>query len=284
MASRDTVYLDLDAIVVDAVEFRELADRGVRALARDPEAGIDALAAAEALFRGEFFAEEPYDERVEPLRNDLREVYRVGIASPRRACRRGRRATTRAPFAAFSGCSRSTSSMSPPTSRWWRRSWPVAASGGAAASCAVCRGHGRTGRARGALPGGRLTQLVAIRGCRPVVAVKIGESRRAPAGRHTKERTMLITLLVIVGIIVLLGLWAVGTHNGLITLRNLVQEAWRQIDVELKRRHDLIGNLVETVKGYAAHEQKGNARGRHEGARGDVGGSRRRSRPSREGC
>lgn len=76
VASRDTVYLDLDAIVVDAVEFRELADRGVRALARDPEAGIDALAAAEALFRGEFFAEEPYDERVEPLRNDLREVYR----------------------------------------------------------------------------------------------------------------------------------------------------------------------------------------------------------------
>ncbi|MFN8099863.1 MAG: LemA family protein [Dermatophilaceae bacterium] len=66
---------------------------------------------------------------------------------------------------------------------------------------------------------------------------------------------MLITLLVIVGIIVLLGLWAVGTYNGLIKLRNLVQEAWRQIDVELKRRHDLIGNLVETVKGYAAHER-----------------------------
>ncbi len=66
---------------------------------------------------------------------------------------------------------------------------------------------------------------------------------------------MLIALLVIVGIIVLLGLWAVGTYNGLVKLRNLVQEAWRQIDVELKRRHDLIGNLVETVKGYAAHER-----------------------------
>ncbi|MBK6885538.1 MAG: LemA family protein [Tetrasphaera sp.] len=66
---------------------------------------------------------------------------------------------------------------------------------------------------------------------------------------------MLIALLVIVGIVVLLGLWAVGTYNGLIKLRNLVQEAWRQIDVELKRRHDLIGNLVETVKGYAAHER-----------------------------
>ena len=46
-----------------------------------------------------------------------------------------------------------------------------------------------------------------------------------------------------------------GIYNGLIKLRNLVQEAWRQIDVELTRRHDLIGNLVETVKGYAAHER-----------------------------
>ncbi|HET8983420.1 MAG TPA: LemA family protein, partial [Pedococcus sp.] len=61
---------------------------------------------------------------------------------------------------------------------------------------------------------------------------------------------------IIVGVVVvLLVLWAVGVYNGLIKLRNLVQEAWRQIDVELKRRHDLIGNLVETVKGYAAHER-----------------------------
>ncbi|GAA1766592.1 MAG TPA: LemA family protein [Tetrasphaera sp.] len=66
---------------------------------------------------------------------------------------------------------------------------------------------------------------------------------------------MLIAILVILGLIVLVALWAVGVYNGLIKLRNLVQEAWRQIDVELKRRHDLIGNLVETVKGYAAHER-----------------------------
>lgn len=66
---------------------------------------------------------------------------------------------------------------------------------------------------------------------------------------------MLIALLVILGLIVLFALWAVGVYNGLIKKRNLVQEAWRQIDVELKRRHDLIGNLVETVKGYAAHER-----------------------------
>lgn len=61
--------------------------------------------------------------------------------------------------------------------------------------------------------------------------------------------------IIIGAVVVLVILWAVGVYNGLIKLRNLVQEAWRQIDVELKRRHDLIGNLVETVKGYAAHER-----------------------------
>ena len=61
--------------------------------------------------------------------------------------------------------------------------------------------------------------------------------------------------IIIGAVVVLVILWAVGVYNGLIKLRNLVQEAWRQIDVELKRRHDLIGNLVETVKGYASHER-----------------------------
>jgi len=62
--------------------------------------------------------------------------------------------------------------------------------------------------------------------------------------------------LIIIGVIVLaLVLWFFGAYNGLIRLRNTVQEAWAQIDVELKRRHDLIGNLVETVKGYAQHER-----------------------------
>lgn len=65
----------------------------------------------------------------------------------------------------------------------------------------------------------------------------------------------MIILLILVGVIVVLGLWVAGTYNGLIKLRNLVEEGWRQIDVELTRRHDLIGNLVETVKGYAAHER-----------------------------
>ncbi|MDN5763462.1 MAG: LemA family protein [Microlunatus sp.] len=52
----------------------------------------------------------------------------------------------------------------------------------------------------------------------------------------------------------LAAIWGVSAYNGLIGLRNKVEEGWRQIDVELKRRHDLIPNLVETVKGYAAHE------------------------------
>jgi LemA protein len=64
-----------------------------------------------------------------------------------------------------------------------------------------------------------------------------------------------IVLIVIVAIVVIGLLWAVATYNGFVRLRNLVQEAWRQIDVELHRRHDLIPNLVEAVKGYAAHER-----------------------------
>ena len=60
---------------------------------------------------------------------------------------------------------------------------------------------------------------------------------------------------IILGLIVLLAFWGVGMYNGLIGLRNKVEEGWRQIDVELKRRHDLIPNLVETVKGYATHER-----------------------------
>ncbi|WP_062389502.1 LemA family protein [Demequina iriomotensis] len=61
-------------------------------------------------------------------------------------------------------------------------------------------------------------------------------------------------LIALVVILVIVALWAVAAYNGLVRLRNLVQEAWRQIDVELQRRHDLIPNLVETVKGYAKHE------------------------------
>jgi LemA protein len=65
-----------------------------------------------------------------------------------------------------------------------------------------------------------------------------------------------IWVVILVVLIVLLLLYGALQYNGLIRLRNVVQESWRQIDVELKRRHDLIPNLVETVKGYAAHERE----------------------------
>lgn len=58
------------------------------------------------------------------------------------------------------------------------------------------------------------------------------------------------------GLIVVVGLWLMFTYNGLVNLRNQVKNAWSQIDVQLKRRYDLIPNLVETVKGYASHERE----------------------------
>jgi len=64
-----------------------------------------------------------------------------------------------------------------------------------------------------------------------------------------------IVLLVLLAVVLIALVWGVATYNGFVRLRNLVQEAWRQIDVELHRRHDLIPNLVEAVKGYAAHER-----------------------------
>ena len=64
-----------------------------------------------------------------------------------------------------------------------------------------------------------------------------------------------IVLAVIAADVVLVLLWGIGTYNRLVRQRNQVQSAGAQVDVQLKRRHDLIPNLVETVKGYAAHER-----------------------------
>ncbi|MSQ61463.1 MAG: LemA family protein [Dehalococcoidia bacterium] len=67
---------------------------------------------------------------------------------------------------------------------------------------------------------------------------------------------MEIVAIVIVGIIVVVALLLIGMYNGLVRRRNRVREAWSGIDVQLKRRSSLIPNLVETVKGYAAHERE----------------------------
>jgi LemA protein len=63
-------------------------------------------------------------------------------------------------------------------------------------------------------------------------------------------------LWVVIGIAVVLGAWVVGIYNGLVRVKNQVANAWRQIDVQLKRRHDLIPNLVEVVKDYMSYEQE----------------------------
>ena len=65
----------------------------------------------------------------------------------------------------------------------------------------------------------------------------------------------MIAVLILLAIVVLVAFWVIGAYNGLIGLKNKVANGWKQIDVQLKRRHDLIPNLVETVKGYAAHER-----------------------------
>lgn len=65
-----------------------------------------------------------------------------------------------------------------------------------------------------------------------------------------------MVLAVLVGIVVVVGGWVVANYNRLVQLRNQVEGAWANIDVMLKRRHDLIPNLVETVKGYASHERE----------------------------
>lgn len=62
---------------------------------------------------------------------------------------------------------------------------------------------------------------------------------------------LIVLLLVVLGVLA----WGVGAYNGFVRSRNVIQESWRQIDVELNRRYDLIPNLVETVRGYAAHER-----------------------------
>jgi len=68
------------------------------------------------------------------------------------------------------------------------------------------------------------------------------------------DNPLLILVLVLLGALVVVALWGVGIYNSLVALRNAARNAFSQVDVQLKRRHDLIPNLVATAKGYMAHE------------------------------
>lgn len=67
---------------------------------------------------------------------------------------------------------------------------------------------------------------------------------------------MTVSIIVLIAIVAGVGLWLIITYNSLIRFRNRVDEAWSDIDVQLKRRYDLIPNLINTVKGYASHERQ----------------------------
>jgi len=65
----------------------------------------------------------------------------------------------------------------------------------------------------------------------------------------------MLTAVIILAVAAVIALWAIGVYNGLVRFRNMKDEGWSGIDVQLKRRHDLVGNLVNTVKGYMTHEK-----------------------------
>ncbi len=75
-----------------------------------------------------------------------------------------------------------------------------------------------------------------------------------PKIREERQRIMTATLIIL-AVIAAVAFALVGIYNGLVRLRNMAEQAWSDVDVQLKRRYDLIPNLVETVKGYATHEK-----------------------------
>jgi LemA protein len=77
----------------------------------------------------------------------------------------------------------------------------------------------------------------------------------APPAQKALEELAMSSTLVVLAVIVVAVIWAISVYNGLVSMRQRVNQAFADIDVQLKQRHDLIPNLVETVKGYAAHER-----------------------------
>ena len=105
---------------------------------------------------------------------------------------------------------------------------------------------------------------------------------RAETGKQSRDRRQVVVVLIVIGLVVLLGLIYILIRNSMIGARNRVDEAWCGIDVQLKRRHDLVPNLVETVKGYAPARAR-DVRGDNEGARRRDGGAGRRPDARRRG-
>ena len=95
---------------------------------------------------------------------------------------------------------------------------------------------------------------------------------------------MIWVVIVIVVVVVLLLLWLVAMYNRLVRLRNRAENAWAQVDVQLRKRYDLIPNLVETVKGYAAHERETFEAVTAGARRRAAGAGRRSSRRRRRTC
>src|SRR5215471_18847062 len=83
-----------------------------------------------------------------------------------------------------------------------------------------------------------------------------GSDQSSSRRRSKPMSPLVITLLVILGVGLLLALWLVSVYNGLVVARNRFPNAFAQIDVQLKRRYELIPNLVEAVKGYMGHERE----------------------------
>jgi len=89
----------------------------------------------------------------------------------------------------------------------------------------------------------------------PRFAAMVLRAAAEQAGLAEGSVTMSTSTIIVIAVIVVIVLWAISVYNGLVSMRQRVNQAFADIDVQLRQRHDLVPNLVETVKGYAAHER-----------------------------